>query len=311
MKKNLPLFLSIVFFINSVSAQFFDSFGGGYGSYGSFSITDFFERFGPDNIIYLSLFLILFVFLSAILKRTGIFRDHQGFPDMKSIAIISLSISLMSVYGIYRTSYDFTNLFYNIGFSAESLYPVLGIILLLTAVFIMWKFRIGVSLMILGILLGLTAFFTEVIYDKNIALLIAGALIVVGFFLLRKVRMGIAGSYDWQKEKRQWKGRSYVMILGVLGVILGLVLGNTIAMIIGGILTLIGFGLWNRKRSGSYRPLGQDYYPKQEMRQLRAGTPLLFLGAIIAILGLVLGNDITVIVGSVLAAIGFLLRIFR
>ena len=139
----------------------------------------------------------------------------------------------------------------------------------------------------------------------------AGALIVVGFLLLKRVRNGIIGSYDWQKEKRQWKGRSYVMILGVLGVILGLVLGNTIAMIIGGILTLIGFGLWNRKRSGSYRPLGQDYYPKQEMRQLRAGTPLLFLGAIIAILGLVLGNDITVIVGSVLAAIGFLLRIFR
>ena len=101
------------------------------------------------------------------------------------------------------------------------------------------------------------------------------------------------------------------MILGVLGVILGLVLGNTIAMIIGGILTLIGFGLWNRKRPGSYRPLGESYHPKQEMRQLRAGTPLLFLGAIIAILGLVLGNDITVIVGSVLAAIGFLLRIFK
>lgn len=281
-----------------------------YG-YGIFSITDFFERFGPDNIIYLSLFLIFFVFLAAIFKRTGVFRDRYGNPEMGSIVIISLSISLMATYGIYRAGYDFTGLFYNFGFSVESLYVVLAIILILTSIFIIWKFGISIALIVLGLLLGLIALFTDIIYEKNIALIIAGALLLVGFFLLKRIRGHIIGSYDWEREKRKLGGRSYVMILGVLLVILGLVLENTIAMIIGGVLTLIGFILWNRKRPGSYRPLGTKYMPLQEKRQLRAGTPLIFLGALVIILGLVLGYNIVAIAGCILSAIGLLLKIFK
>jgi hypothetical protein len=306
MKKSLPFIALFLLSIKIASAQFFDS----YNSFGSFSITDIFERFGPDNIIYLSLFLVLFVFIATILKRTGIFRDMQGNADTKSAAVISFAIALMSTYGIYRSDYNVQNLFYSLGFSADSLYPVLAIFLLLAIIYIMWRFSIGVSLMILGLLLGLTALFTEIIYEKNTALIIAGILLVVGFFLLRRVSGHIRGGYDWQKEKRQWKGRTHVMILGVLGIIFGLVLENKIIMIIGGALALVGFALWHRKRPGSYRPLGEKYMPIQKRKQLRAGTPILFLGALIAILGLIWGNDIVIISGSVLAAIGFLLRMF-
>ena len=110
----------------------------------------------------------------------------------------------------------------------------------------MWRFGIGVLLLGLGLILGLTALFTDVIYERTTALIIAGVLIFIGFFMLKRVRRGIAGSYDWQKEKRQWKGRSYVMILGVLSVILGLIIGSTIVIIIGAIVAV----LYGSKSSG-------------------------------------------------------------
>ena len=186
MKKGSYFLMLGVFLINFVSAQFF---GGGYGgSYGSFSITDIFERFGPDNIIYLSLFLILFVFIATILKRVGIFKDAYRNPDTKSVAVISLAISLMATYGIYRSDYDIESLFYNFGFSANSLYPVLAIILILASIFIIWKFRIGTLLIILGLLLGLTTLFTEIIYEKTTAMIIAAVMLLVGLLLLERTR---------------------------------------------------------------------------------------------------------------------------
>ena len=60
--------LSSIFLINFISAQFY----GGYG-YGGFSLTDLFNRFDPQEMISVSLFLILFIFVSSALKKVGLF----------------------------------------------------------------------------------------------------------------------------------------------------------------------------------------------------------------------------------------------
>ena len=302
------------FLLKIINAQFF----GGYGGYGSFSITEIFDRFGAENIIYLSLFLIFFTFLFTVLNRVGIFRDHYGNPNTGSLTVISLSISLLITYGFYRSNYNIEDLFYNFGFSTDSLYPVILIAILALLVFIMWRFSVGILLMVLGILLALISIFTEIIYEKTTALIIAIVLFLIGLLLTKAGRRGvirggkwISGKYDWKKEKSQWRGRTHVLILGVLIFILGFILGQIYIIIPGIILTLIGIWLWYRKRPGLYRPLTPGYNPIQEKRQLKSGTPIFFLGALIVIFGFLTSQTTIIIIGAILAVIGLFLRMIR
>jgi len=194
------------------------------------------------------------------------------------------------------------------------------ILILALAIFLIWKFGFSVFLIVLGALLALTAFFTDIIYEKTNAMIIGGVLFLLGLLLTRWSRgrlmaggrwagRKLIGSYDWQKEKDQWTGRVYVLILGVLLIMLGLVLNNQKIILIAGVFfTLIGIWLWARKRPGLYRPLDfrKGYSPVQERRQWRSGNAMMFSGVLLIIFGFVLkaywGASQTVV--YVFAAIG-------
>jgi len=174
MKRGLLFFLSL-FLINFVSAQFF-------GGYGSFSITGFFSS--PDAAL-LALFFIIAAFVAFILRRTNIF-NNRGI-----IAVISFSVSLLSVYGIY-----------NSGFNLEGLYSFSWIILIAGTIFIIWIFgkrKEGFSLsggfaglfFILGLFLILIAtgiIFPDLIYEKTLVFVIGIVFLIIGIFLQKRAR---------------------------------------------------------------------------------------------------------------------------
>ncbi len=197
MKKCATLVLFGLFFLNFVSAQFFPSYGGGYGS---FSITGFFDSFGLENLIYLLLFVIFFMFISRSIIKLGLFRGRRDMygrtQENKGTAVVlGMAISLLAVAVIYRSGYDVVNLFSWLGISSDSLYPLLALVLLLLIIFVILRFKLGFSgfLMLLGIFLAGIALFTELIYERGMALLIGVILLIVGF-LMRK------SSKAWMRE---------------------------------------------------------------------------------------------------------------
>lgn len=178
MRKSVVIFLFVlsIFLINFVSAQFggYGGYGGGYGGYG-FSITDMLDRIGSDNIIYLSLFLIFFAFLFGILTKTGIFQKSNGETNKASAAVISLCISLLIIYGFYRSGqiYQIQYFLSNLGISP------LWILAVLVSLVIILKLGIGVYLITAGLLLALGTIFTDMFYEKTIPLVVG-----IGAFLL-------------------------------------------------------------------------------------------------------------------------------
>lgn len=309
MKRGIAFVLGL-FLLSFVSAQFF----GGYGNYNnfSFSITNLLDS--PDAVL-LALFFIIAAFIAFILRKSNVFRDSNGQHNRGVIAVISFSISLIAVYGIYKSGFDLEGLFSGFGISSGILSMLIWGAIIAAAIFIIWQLGVGIFLLLSGLVIIAISLFTDLIYAAGIALIIGGVMVLVGLFLWRRARkkmMAIGGSYNWQREKSQWGGRTYVLILGVLMVILGLIINQSIILIAGIALALIGALLWWRKRPGSYRPmdLRKGYSPIQERRQLRSGTPVLFLGVLVVIFGLLIGNTIVLIIGAVLAVIGFLLRIF-
>ena len=140
MKKGLLVFFSFLylFLINFVSAQFFDNYG-----YGDFSISSFFDSINSQDITIFALFLIFFAFLFLILTRINLFRDAHGNPNKGIASVISFGISLLAVYGIYRSGFSFGDLFSGIGVSPDSIYSLAWIIVIGAVFFIIWK--LGIS----------------------------------------------------------------------------------------------------------------------------------------------------------------------
>ncbi|MDP3992381.1 MAG: hypothetical protein Q8P79_02650 [Nanoarchaeota archaeon] len=266
MKRGIAFVLGL-FLLSFVSAQFFSD----YGSYGSFSITGFFDSIGSQDIILLTSFIIIFAFLFFALSRINLFKTTKMTPygrvdePNKAIpGVISFAISLLAVYGIYRSDFDLEGLFSGFGISTEIFYPLMWVILVAAAVFIIWAFGRrkygGFSLsgglaglfFTLGLGIILTVFFTDFFYEKGTALVIGAGLLIVSLFLWRwarkKMMQGtgmLRQNYDWQREKREFKWS--ILILGALVTVFGFLINQIIVIIIG--LALVVIGLWRIIRS--------------------------------------------------------------
>lgn len=184
MKRGLLVFISL-FLINFVSAQF---------GYGSFSLTSLFDSINSQDLILLTSFIILFAFLFVILTRIHLFKNAYGPPNKATPAIISFAISLLSIYGIYKSGFNLEELFYGFGLSTDTLYPFIWIILIAAAVFIIWKFKAGIFFLIIGSFIMIVSIFTDLVYEKTTAFFIGIALFIVGVFL--------------QKSARKWWGKN-------------------------------------------------------------------------------------------------------
>ena len=242
----------------------------------------------------------------------------KGKTAAKIGAIFLLSLSLAQPYNLpsgYILKASGLVINETAGFSVDSsIFLIIAPIII--AVLMIWRFGLSGLLITTGLAM-IAAAIVGFIYESGIALIIGAILFLLGLWLWSRRRIsvgGIAGrigsNYSWRQERSQWAGRSYVLILGVLTLILGLGISQIILIGVGAVLSLIGLYLWRRKRPGLYRPMTPGYNPTQERRQFRSGTPVLFLGVIAIILGLLLSWMWLIIAGAVVAAIGLLLRIF-
>ena len=261
MEKRGVLVVLSLFLINFVSAQF---------GYGSFSLTDFFDSIGPENLTLIALFLILFAVIFYATSR--VFKDSYGQPNKAIAGVISFALSILATYGIYRSGFDISNLFYGFGISENLLYISIFIIFLIIMILIMWKLGVGGFFTIFGLFLILLAVFTDIVYEETMLVIIGCILLLIGLFLLwrrhRKYsgysgpgmlsRAGsgglaagraVAERYSWEKERRQASSGWLWLLLGVLLIALGIFLGNLIVIIVGILLTLIiGWIIFRRLR---------------------------------------------------------------
>ncbi len=104
--------------INLVSAAYYS------GGYEGFSLSDLLDSIEPSTMILGAIFILSFIFINFSLAK--FFKET---PINASIA--SFVISLLITWGISRTGYDFEELFYDFGMSADFLMIAVPIILLI------------------------------------------------------------------------------------------------------------------------------------------------------------------------------------
>ena len=187
----LKVFLSLAFLllfqIKLASAQFFDRYGYGYGSYGSISLADIFDRLDPSTVFYVLLFFILFTVLILALSRANLFRNARGQPNSTASGIVAFSISTMIVYYLYRTGYNIESFFYDLGFSVDSFSFLLVIVFLVLAFLIIKKLGFSWFFIVLGLFIVFVSF-TNLVYEKWTARLIGLAILGAGILIRKGVR---------------------------------------------------------------------------------------------------------------------------
>ena len=183
---SLVILTSLLFmpFINIISAQLF---GGGFGNYGygggyGFSLSDIFSRIDPQEMILVSFFVILLLFISTGLKKVGLFRDIYGNPQTGVIVIISLVISLIATYGIYQSGqvYQIEDFLTNMGVSP------LWILAVLLSLLVIIKLGFPALLISAGVLIVLVTLFTDAFYEKTLPLLGGIAAFLIGLWLRKR-----------------------------------------------------------------------------------------------------------------------------
>jgi len=168
MKKLLTL-ISSIFMINLVSAY--------YGSYRSFSLSDFLDSIDAATLVLVMLFILFFAILNYILAR--VFKDNKA-----TAGVVAFCVSVLATYGINRF-WDVEDLFYMIGFSDTTLFVILPILILVAIIFLVWKFGIAKTLLFIAVS-SIGVSFTNLVYVKMIPIIMGIVFLVIGLWLLAK-----------------------------------------------------------------------------------------------------------------------------
>ncbi len=185
MKRGLLGLSLLVLLTRVISAQF-------YSGYGGFSFADFFNRIDPQTIIFGLLFLIFFALIFYAASR--VFKDQYGQPNKGIAGTLAFTVTSLIIYGLYRTGFNFEGIFYDIGFSVGSLYPILTVLFLIVAGLLIWKLKVSGFLMIFGLFILLVTIFTDIFYEKGITTTIGLASFGIGLLLLWRRRRRNRGS---------------------------------------------------------------------------------------------------------------------
>ncbi len=153
--------------------------------------------FDPSLIIYGGTFVIFFAFINFLLGKS-VFKGDEA---KTTRVIISLVVSLMSVYGL--STGDFLS---GVGtgyvgdlFVGDILPTILTIIFIAGIVFFIWKWGFSNVLMILGAL-SIIISLTNLAYEKNVFFVLGIILLVIG--LLLKFRKPRVGGWNWRLRRR-------------------------------------------------------------------------------------------------------------
>ncbi len=150
-----------------------------------------FSGISPEVIILGLLFVIFFALIQLFLSRS--------LKDRNSASVIAFCVSLLSVYGISRTGFNVSSLFYNLGININTntiqgiMYSLLPILIIAGLVFIFWKVKARVIFVLIGLILMVASRF---VYEKTIVLVLGIIFLLIGIVLIykesrRKVKHGI------------------------------------------------------------------------------------------------------------------------
>ena len=173
----------------------FFSFILGINLVSAFSISEFLDFVDPSTIILGTFFIISLALIHFALSRA--LRGNTAIS-----AIISLSLSLLIIYGINRFNWDYEGFFFNLGFSSEVLYMVMPAVLLGLIIFLWIKGKLGITLASFGAFLIGVASFTDLVYEKGIVLAIGIILLIVGIYFSKKTK-GFLGKLNTNYLKRK------------------------------------------------------------------------------------------------------------
>ncbi|MBP6857125.1 hypothetical protein KBC25_01740 [Candidatus Pacearchaeota archaeon] len=114
---------------------------------------DIFYNLDAELIIFGLLFVLFFAIIRLALSKT--------IKDKGPLGVISLSIALLSVYGLSKTNLDFPGFFYKIGINNNLLYSVIPIIILVGTLYMFWKVTARVIFSFFGVLFIIVSFFLQ------------------------------------------------------------------------------------------------------------------------------------------------------
>lgn len=152
-------------------------------------LNDFLYAIDPNTMILGLLFVIFFAIINFALYRM---LKNKG-----TSSIISFCVSLLAVYGINRTNFDISGVFYNIGVTEGMIYTVVPILILVGLGFMIWKLKLSWTLMLIGAILIIASLIPGLLFEKGTVMIIGIVLLVLGFILLmwkkRKIKKKLPG----------------------------------------------------------------------------------------------------------------------
>ncbi len=163
-KKSLFLIFGLLF-INLVSAY-------------PATLQNLLDELDPSTAILGSMFLIFFLLINYALSKA--FRGQKGIAG-----ILAFIISFLAIYTINRSGFDYQNIYYNlfygIGLPSEVASTFLPLLLLAAAIFIVWKFGLGILLIVTGIFIF--GYGWGFAYETFATMVIGAVIAIIGFWL--------------------------------------------------------------------------------------------------------------------------------
>lgn len=145
------------------------------------SIGDFLDAFGFENLLLIATFLISFALINFSLKK--ILKDSAGQPNKAVSGVVAFAVSMLIVYGVHRIGFDLENFFYDLGLDENLLEIIVPLIILATAIWLIYKIGLVLLLIITGLLFILVSF-TDWVYESE-TLLFAGIALLILALIIR------------------------------------------------------------------------------------------------------------------------------
>lgn len=154
-----------------------------------FSLSELLGNVDSSTMILGALFIIFFAFLHFTLSR--FFRDRVTREPNKPVSgIIAFAVSALIVYGLSKYDFGIEDFLFDIGIGSEILEWAVPIILLLGAIFMIWKIGIPGFLTIFGAFFILAGFMGWV-YETDMLMAIGAGMFLVGviwWYIRRRAR---------------------------------------------------------------------------------------------------------------------------
>lgn len=161
MKKGLAIPVSLILLTSLVSA---------------FDTRDIIESIDPLIVVFMVAFAIFFFGASKVFKNKVTGQENKAVAT-----IVALGLAFFIVYFLHQSSFELEDIFYDLGFNADTIETLVIILVLVGIGYMLWKIKLK-TIAVLGVIFLLLSL-TNLAYDSESALYIGLGLIVLYFIL--------------------------------------------------------------------------------------------------------------------------------